>query len=265
MTLIKRTSPTGRVGMDSVRKTALVAGVLYLVTFAGSIPAAILLGSAQVDPTFTLGGIPDGQVRLSAVLELVNALACIGTAVAVFSIVKREHEGLALGFVTTRMFEAATLIVGILMLLALATLREAGSLADGSSTGPVAAALVAIRHWSVVIGPGMAGFNALMFGTLLYRSRLVPRAIPALGIVGAPLIISWVVGTMLGVTGPGTAWQAIAVAPFFFWELIVGLWMTFKGFNRSAPIIAAMTSPVNVASAATISLTPVAGAKAGAA
>jgi hypothetical protein len=220
--------------MDSVRKTALAAGILYLLTFIGSIPAALLLGAAQVDPTFALVGIPDGQVRLSAVLELVNALTCIGTAVAVFSIVKREHEGLALGFVATRMFEAATIATGIVMLLTIATLRETS---DASATA-VTPALAAIRHWTVVIGPGMASLNALMFGTLLYRSRLVPRAIPALGIIGAPLFISWVVGTMLGVTGPGTLWQGIAVAPFFIWELAVGLWMTFKGFNRNAPILA---------------------------
>jgi hypothetical protein len=104
---------------------------------------------------------------------------------------------------------------------------------------PVGRALVAVRDWALVIGPGMASFNALMFGTLLFRSRLVPRAIPALGLIGAPLLISYVIGTMLGVTGPGTAWQAIAVAPFFFWELIVGLWMTFKGFNPSAELLAA--------------------------
>lgn len=229
--------------MDSVRKTALVAGVLYLLTFAGSIPAALLLGPAQVDPSFTLDSIPVGQVRLAAVLELVNALACFGTALAVFSIVRREHEGLALGFVATRMFEAATLGLGIVSLLTIATLRE-----HGAAVEPVAPALAAIRFWTVVIGPGMAAFNALMFGTLLYRSRLVPRAIPALGIVGAPLLIAFVVATMLGITGPGTVWQAIAVAPFFIWELVVGLWMTFKGFDRSAPIIAAVVpTPTRVA------------------
>src|SRR5215210_5593258 len=219
--------------MNSIRKAALVAGVLYLVTFISSIPAALLLGPAQTDPASTLSAIPVGQVRLAAVLELVNALACIGTAVAVFSVVKREHEGLALGFVATRMFEGATLVGGIVALLTLATLREAGAASDG-----VTSALVAVRYWTILIGPGMAAFNALMFGTLLFRSRLVPRAIPALGILGSPLLIAFVAGTMLGITGPGTIWQGIAVAPFFVWELIVGLWMTFKGFRTSAPILA---------------------------
>lgn len=223
--------------MDSIRKSALLAGILYLLTFVGSIVAALLLGPAQNDPSLTLDTIPDSQVRLAAVFELVNALTCFGTALAVFSIVKREHEGLALGFVATRLFEAATLGVGIIALLTVATLRE-----NGASVAAVGPALVAIRFWSVVIGPGMAAFNALMFGTLLYRSRLVPRAIPALGLIGAPVYISFTVGTMLGITGPGTVWQAVGVAPFFIWELAVGLWMTFKGFDRSAPLVAAVTA-----------------------
>jgi hypothetical protein len=229
--------------MDSTRKTALVAGVLYLLTFVGSIVAGLALGPAQNDPSHSLAAIPDGQVRIAAVFELLNAITCFGTAVAVFSIVKREHEGLAIGFVATRLFEAATIVVGIIALLSIVTLRQ-----NGAALAAVEPALVAIRFWSVVIGPGMASFNALMFGTLLYRSRLVPRAIPALGIVGAPLLIVFVTGTMLGITGPGTVWQGIAVAPFFFWELIVGLWMTFKGFNRSAALFGAATpAPSHVA------------------
>lgn len=229
--------------MDSIRKSALVAGTLYLLTFVGSIVAALLLGPAQNDPSLTLDTIPNSQVRLAAVFELLNALTCFGTALAVFSIVKREHEGLALGFVATRLFEAATLGVGIIALLTVATLRE-----NGASFAAVGPALVAIRFWSVVIGPGMAAFNALMFGTLLYRSRLVPRAIPALGILGAPVYISFTVGTMLGITGAGTAWQAIGVAPFFIWELAVGLRMTFKGFDRNAPIVAAFDAKAEATS-----------------
>jgi hypothetical protein len=205
-------------------------------------------------------------VSLAAALELVNALACIGTAVAAFSIVKRQHEGLALGFVVTRMFEAAVIAVGVVCILSVVTLRQAAAgSGDAATLVPVGQALVAVRDWTIVIGPGMAGFNALMFGTLLYRSRLVPRAIPALGIVGAPVIISWVFGTMLGVTGPGTAWHTIAVAPFFFWELAVGLWMTFKGFNPSSPILTLAPDVVRSSGGATSLASQSAVAEAGAA
>jgi hypothetical protein len=82
----------------------------------------------------------------------------------------------------------------------------------------------------------MAPFNALMLGTALYRARLVPRWMPALGLVGAPLLISFVIGNILGIAQTGTLFHAVAVLPFFVWELVLGLWLTFKGFNEDSPI-----------------------------
>jgi hypothetical protein len=223
--------------MSSFRKTALAGGVLYLLTFIGSIPAAILVGPAINDPSYVTGPGADQQVALGLVLELVNIIALFGCAVALFSVVRRVHEGLAVGYLATRLFEAATIMVGVVSLLALISLRQHGA-ADGSATSlvPVSQALVDIRNWAMTIGPNMAAFNALMLGTALYRARLVPRAIPALGIVGAPILISFVILTVLGVTGTGTLFQGIAVLPFFVWELVLGLWLTFKGFNESSRI-----------------------------
>lgn len=229
--------------MTSLRKAALACGVLYLLTFVGSIPGALLIEPVIRDPNYMLIPGVDGQFRAAALFELVNVLALFGTAVAVFSVVKREHEGLALGFVTTRLFEAAVIAIGVVSILAVVTVREAiAAGGDAASLAPAGQALVAVRNWALIIGPGMAALNALMFGTLLFRSRLVPRAIPALGLLGAPLLISYEVGTILGITGPASAWQAIGTAPFFFWELGVGLWMTFKGFNPSVPVAVAFAA-----------------------
>ena len=218
--------------MTSFRKTALVGGILYLITFIGSIPAAILVGPA-IDPGFVTGAGSEQQVTLGLVLELVNVFGCIGCAVALFSVIRREHEGLAVGYLATRTFEAVTITVGVLSLLAVVTLRQQGAVSgDAASLVPVSSALVAVRQWAMTLGPNMAAFNALMLGTALYRARLVPRAIPALGIIGAPILIGWVIGTILGLTGPGTIFQGIAVLPFFIWELVLGLWLTFKGFDE---------------------------------
>lgn len=225
--------------MTSFRKTALVGGILYLITFIGSIPAAILVAPAT-DPTFITSPAGSQQVTLGAVLELVNVFGCIACGVALFSVVRRVHEGLAIGYVTTRLFEAATITVGVISILALTTLQEqAAASGNGEALSPVAGALVAIRNWAMTIGPNMAGFNALMLGTALYRGRLVPRALPALGIVGAPILIAYVTASILGAPVEGTMFQAVAVFPFFTWELVLGLWLTFKGFNESSPIAVA--------------------------
>jgi hypothetical protein len=221
--------------VTSFRKTALAGGLLYLITFIGSIPAAFLVGPALNDPAYVLGAGADQQVRLGAVLELVNVFGCLGCGIALFSVIRREHEGLAIGYLTTRLFEAAVITIGVISLLSIVTLQQqVAAGADGESVVPVAGGLAAVRNWAMVLGPNMAPFNALMLGTALYRARLVPRAIPALGLVGSPLLIAFVIGNILGVAHPGTPFHAIAVFPFFFWELALGLWLTFKGFNPNS-------------------------------
>jgi hypothetical protein len=121
---------------------------------------------------------------------VITALAGIGTAVALFPVVKRQSEAAALGFVTTRLLEAATIFIGVISLLAVVTLRQdaAGtSGADATSLVTTGHALVAIRDWTFLLGPGlMAGLNALLLGSMMFRSRLVPRVIPVLGLIGAP-------------------------------------------------------------------------------
>lgn len=224
--------------IDPARKTALVAGILYLLTFVSSIPAALLLTSALADPNYILGAGADGNVRLGALLDIVNGLTAIGTALALYSVVKRQHEGFAIGFVASRLFEAAILFIGIVSVVSIATLRDTvAPTADPTALGAVGQALVTLYETAFVLGTGIPALNAFLLGWLMFRSRLVPRVIPVIGLVGAPLFTSWIVGYIFGVTEGGTAWQAIGVAPIFVWELSLGLWMTFKGFNRSAPIL----------------------------
>jgi Domain of unknown function (DUF4386) len=233
------TTATKRAPMDSMRKTALVAGVLYLITFISSIPAVFLLDPVLSNPNYIVGAGADTQVIGGAFLDLVNAIAAIGTAVALFSVVRRQNEGFALGFVTARMFEAAVIVVGVVSILAVVTLRQAGATgADAASLVTTGRALVAIRDWTFLLGPSLIpGVNALLLGYLMYRSRLVPRVIPTLGLIGGPLLISSAVGTMFGVNDAVSVWSGVALLPIFFWELFLGLWMTFKGFQRSAPLM----------------------------
>jgi hypothetical protein len=223
--------------MTSFRKTALVGGILYLLTFVGSIASAMLVGPALNDPAYVLGAGADRQIGLAAILELVNVFALIGCGIAFFSVIRKVHEGLAIGYLATRLFEGAIITVSVISLLSIITVRQqVAAGADGEGLAPVAAALVAIRNWAIVLGSNMAPFNALMLGTALYRARLIPRAIPALGLVGAPILITWVAAKILGLSDAGTPFHVVAVLPFFIWELVLGLWLTFKGFNESSPI-----------------------------
>jgi hypothetical protein len=233
-----RTTPPA---VDPTRRAAFASGLFYLITFASSIPAALLLAPILTDPGYIVGPGRDGEILLACLLDLVNAFTALGSAVAVFSILRRKHEGLALGFVTTRLLEAAVIIPGVIALLAVVSIRQAGP-AAGADEGALIAVgqgLVGFRDWTFILGPSLLpGFNALMFATVLYRARLVPRWIPALGLIGGPLMITSIAGVVLGLHELGSVYSGIALVPIFIWELSVGLWMTFKGFNRDAPILA---------------------------
>lgn len=236
--------------MTRTRRLALIAGVFYLLTFAFSIPAYFLYEPVLTDPGYIVGtGDADTRIILGAVLEMFTALAGIGTAVAVYPVVRRQSEAAALGFVTTRIYEAAVMIIGVLALVSIVSIRQAGAAEGTNDTALVAVgqALVAVRDQTALFGPGFVpALNALLFGYVLYRSRLVPRLIPALGLIGAPLLSASVIGMLFGLHGDESLFAPIALAPIFFWELSIGLWMTFKGFNPSALAALGLDNPAGV-------------------
>ena len=122
--------------MTAHRKTALAAGVLYLLTFV-SIPTLVLYGSVK-GPNYIIGSGPDTAAIIGGVLEIIVALAGIGTAVVLFPVLKRQNEGVALGLVASRVLEASTIFVGVAFILSVVTLRQAGAGADALVTQPCA-------------------------------------------------------------------------------------------------------------------------------
>jgi hypothetical protein len=217
--------------MTSLRKIALAAGVLYLLTFV-SIPTGVLYAPIS-DPNYISSSGPDTGIIFGGVLEIIVALACIGTAVALYPVVKMQNEGVALGFVGVRVLEAGTIFAGVVCLLSLVTLRQAGAGADALVTGQ---ALVALDHWFRLGQNLMPAVNALLLGSLLYQSRLVPRVLPVLGLIGAPLLVANTILTMFGITGPFFVLSAIGVLPIALWEFSLGVWLVAKGFKPSTTV-----------------------------
>jgi len=230
---------------DFARRTAFVAGTFYLITFVASVPAVILLGPVLNNHRYVVGAGADTRVLWGCFLDMVNALACIGTAVTLFPVVKRQNEATALGFVASRLLEAAIIMIGVLSLLAVVTLRQDVGGTTGADAGALVTtgrSLVLVRDWTFLLGPGlMPGINALLLGFLMYRSRLVPRIIPTLGLVGGPLLIAGAIATFFGYIDQVSVWSAIGTLPVAAWEISLGLWMVVKGFLPS-PIISPPTS-----------------------
>jgi Domain of unknown function (DUF4386) len=99
---------------------------------------------------------------------------------------------------------------------------------------------LAVYNWTFLLGQSlMPVINALLLGSLLYRSRLVPRIIPMLGLIGAPILIAAVMATLFRGTVPPPSWAVLAALPVAAWKLSLGLWLVVKGFKPS-PITAGM-------------------------
>ena len=231
-TAITRPATVPRSTAEPGRMNVRLSGVFYLLTFAASLPALILLGPVLTDPGFILGGGSETGVVWGSFLDFVNALAGIGTAVAVFPVIRRHNESLALGFVTTRLLEGAVIMIGVVSLLAVVTLRHEAAGADPATMTGIGQALVAVRDWTFLFGPGfMACLNAAVFATLLFRSRLVPRIIPAVGLIGIPLLLAANIATVFGHNEQTSGLSMLATVPIALWELTIGIWMIVKGFR----------------------------------
>jgi hypothetical protein len=222
--------------MDSNRRTALVTGVLFIITFLTSIPAALVLYTPVLDDAnFVLGAGTDGGVALGAFLEVLLIVANVGTAVALFPILKRQSEPLALGYVTARLVECSFIAIGIVSLLAVVTLRQDAAGADPSSLVTAGQSLVAVHDWTFLLGPGWVGVlgTGLILGWLMYRSGLVPRGLAMLGLVAGPVLLVGGTAALLGVIDPDSPLRSLAAAPEFVWELSLGIYLTVKGFRPS--------------------------------
>ena len=223
------------------QKRARVFGVLYLITFATSIPALVLYEPLLRHPVeYITGAGHDNQILLGALLELLLIFANIGTAVVILPVIRRQSEELAIGYVTARIIESVFILVGIVSVLGVISLR---SQVAGASEGTIAYTLAAIKDWTFLLGPGwVVGWgNGLILGYLMYRSGLVPKKLAWLGLIGGPLII--ISGTAVLFAGDHPSkmlhsLQGLMTIPEAAWELLLGIYCTVWGFRRDAPILA---------------------------
>jgi hypothetical protein len=217
--------------MAPSRKISLAGGILYLLTFV-SMPIGFLYYSVLNDPNYIVGSGPDTPIIIGGILEIIVALAGIGTAVALYPVLKRQNEGVALGFIGARVLEASTIFADVVCLLAIVTLRRSGVGADALVTGKTLIVLYGLFRLGQNLMPAV---NDLLLGSLLYQSRLVPRVLPVLGLIGAPLLIANTIVFMFGITsGPLYVLTGIGVLPIALFEFSLGVWLIVKGFNPSA-------------------------------
>jgi hypothetical protein len=227
--------------MSSHRTTAFAAGALYLLSFV-SIPTLFLYNPLRAS-NYVLGHGSNTGIIVGAILEMIVALAGIGTAVALFPVVKRQNEGVALGFVGTRTLEGGAILAGVACVLSLVTLQQSGAGTGALVTGHT---LITMYDRIFLLSQSfIPAVNAVLVGSLLYQSRLVPRVLPLLGFTGAVLLVAGDVAVLFGLIGQHAPTSGLIAIPIAAWEFSLGVYLVVKGFKPSA-ITALYSRPVAV-------------------
>ena len=249
MTTMQRTNVprAGHSPTDQLRRTAAIVGWLFVITYVTSIASKIALYPPLFDGDYVTGPGQDTRVLWGAVSEAVLIIANIGTATALYTVIKRQHPNLAISYVAARIMESVFIGVGILSVLVLVTLRQDYASTDGAAAAGLTAvgdAFVALQEWTFALGPSfVVGVgNGCILGYIMYRTGLVPRRLAMFGLVGGPLIILSGSAAMLGVIELDGAWQQLSAAPEFIWELGLGIYLIVKGF-KSSPVTAGIDDP----------------------
>lgn len=216
--------------ISPLRKTSLTAGIIYLLTFV-SIPTLTLYGPIH-EPNYIMGNSKDTAVIIGGILEIIVGLTSIATAVILYPVLKKQHEGIALGLVASRILEASTIFIGVAFLLAAVTLHKNGAGAESLVTSH---ALVALYDRIFLLGQGfLPAINDLLLGILLYKSRLVPRKLAVIGIVGGIPLVAGYLAVMFGFIDRISPLAALSALPVAVFEFSFGIYLTVRGFKPSA-------------------------------
>jgi hypothetical protein len=226
----KQSTTPERTPMSSLRRTSLLAGIIYLLTFV-SIPTLALYSQVK-SANFLVGSGPDTPVIIGGILEIIVALAGIGTAVVLYPVLRKQNESASLGLVAARILEYGTIFVGVAFLLSIVTLRKAGAGADALATSH---ALAALYDRIFLLGQSfMPAICDLLLGFLLYKSLLVPRGLSLIGIIGGPVLLIGYFAILFGLIGQHAPLAGLFAIPVALFEFTLGIYLVVKGFKPSS-------------------------------
>jgi hypothetical protein len=224
--------------MSSTRPTAVVTGIFFVLAAAAAIAAKLLWQPLLTDAHYIVGAGGDTRVLLGAFVEFLTAVAVLGTAVALYPVIRRHSHGLAVGYLAGRILEGVTIVVGLAVVLAVVMLRREHAGAPNADDGALVAvqgSLVALHDAMFLLGPGLViGINSLLLASVMYRSRLVPRWIASIGLVGGPLVFVSSTAVLFGLHEQVSATAGLLAFPVFLWEMSLAGYLIVKGFRPSA-------------------------------
>lgn len=225
--------------MNTDRQRAAVAGLLFILATTASLIGKVALLDPILEGAGYLAEIAENQNRVSAgaLLGLVAYFASASIAIALYPVLRRHGEGLALGSVGLRLVEGVLYSMGAIAVLTSGTLARGLAEADTTTRACLQASgdlLMAVRSWA-----GMAGTLAfypagLMYYLVFYRSGLIPRWLSGWGIAAAAMGFSATILVVFHIIRPMSAPQIVLNLPIFLQEMVLAVWLIVQGFRPSA-------------------------------
>jgi len=225
--------------MNSARKIAVTAGVVFIIATVTNLLAGVLLGVFGPVLTgaeyLTSLSAHANQVAAGVLLSIISFLASGGIAVAMYPVMKRANAGLALGSVIFRTMEAALYMVGAVSLLSLLTLGQqftSAVAADLTSLQAIGGSLVSVHDHAGLLAVFAFCLGAFLYYYLFFQTRLIPRWLSGWGIAAIILMLA---ACVLSLFSGNRITSYIPLAfPIFLQEMVLAVWLIVKGFNPSA-------------------------------
>jgi hypothetical protein len=225
--------------MSKDRRTAVVAGVLFIVATTASLLGRVVLLNPILEGTDVLAKVAahQNQVAAGALLGLVAFFASASIAIALYPVLRRFGEGLALGSVGFRIMEAGFYAVGTIGVLSILTLGR-GVAEAGTPASPYVQAsgelLLTVRSWAGMVGTLAFYVGGLLYYLVFYRSRLVPRWLSGWGLVAVAMGFTASVLVVFQVVTAMSAPQIVLNLPILLQEMVLAVWLIRFGFSPSA-------------------------------
>jgi len=199
------------------RTEGIVAGVLFITATAATMASQMIVAPILDAPDIT-SQIAEQRTAftLGVILEFTNALASAGIAFALYPIIRRCAEGLAVAYLGLRILEASIGLFAASTLLALLS--------------PIDPAVgLALHSWGFLLVLIVFSIGTLIFYPLLYRYRLVPVVLSLWGLIGGVMLLLSCCLILLGQIETGSATDLFLSLPIWVNEMALALWLIIRG------------------------------------
>lgn len=219
--------------MFADKTTARVVGVLFIVATATAIVGGFLAEEPlkRSNALVSVSG-SEGRVVTGVLLELVLVLSVVGIGALLFPVLRRWNEGLAIGYVGTRLLEGVLLLGASVSGLVFLELSQDHGRAGLDGLAPLGDAVLAGRdRTSLLGGLVMLGVSTLILNSLLLTAKLVPAWLAGWGLIGGALVLVCGALELYGLD-VATVVQALLTAPVALFEMVLAVRLISRGFDE---------------------------------